>query len=211
MWLFKGKKSHFFWEGQRKSTMPSNLSGASKVLATLQMWSSHCTMLRQGSLAAIDEVKSLQCLCSKARLDIVILCYSKICYSILYKQCYSTMLSSYTVSHHQLQLSCLKRNQVPRRGDCHWKLEYPREVYPWLHQSGEATLEVRNDSGVAWRQRQWTTDVSICICCQARAGCPIDGSDCKGYFSRGWRMSWKNSGEFYGVGIGWYWMNHWES
>ena len=33
----KGKSATFFLEGQRKSTMPSNLSGASKVLATLQM------------------------------------------------------------------------------------------------------------------------------------------------------------------------------
>lgn len=27
-------------------------------------------------------------------------------------------------------------------------MEYSREVYPWLHQSGEATLEVRNHSGM---------------------------------------------------------------
>lgn len=55
------------------------------------------------------------------------------------------MLSSCAVIHYQLWLWTF---QVPRRGDGHWKLEYSREVYPWLHQSGEATLEVRNHSGM---------------------------------------------------------------
>lgn len=31
--------------------------------------------------------------------------------------------------------------------------------------------------------------------CEARAGCPIDGSDCKGYFSRGWRYGESPKGE----------------
>ena len=48
----------------------------------------------------------------------------------------------------------------------------------------------------AWQRHERTSAVlGLCKNCEARAGCPIDGSDCKGYFSRGWRMA-KGTGSF---------------